>query len=190
MTMPLKVAVLVGSLRRQSLTRKIALSLTRLAPASLSCEIVEIGDLPLYNEDLEADTPATWKNFRASITDADAVLFVTPEYNRSIPGGLKNAIDVASRPPGKNVFNGKAGAVVSVTPGALGALGANIAVRNSLVSLNVPMLPQPEAYIAGVRDLLDENGEIKVEASRAFLVKFMSAFGDWAQLIASRNKDG
>jgi chromate reductase, NAD(P)H dehydrogenase (quinone) len=187
---PLNVAVLVGSLRAQSLTRKIAFALTRLAPGSLRCEFVEIGDLPLYNEDLEADTPAAWKNFRASIAAADAVLFVTPEYNRSIPGGLKNAIDVASRPFGKSVFHGKAGAVVSVTPGALGGFGANIAVRNSLVSLNVPMLPGPEAYIAGVRNLLDENGEIKAEASRAFLVEFMTAFGDWAQLIANRNKNG
>lgn len=183
---PLKIAVLIGSLRKESFTRKIAKQMIKLAPSSLSCTIVEIGDLPLYNEDSEADPPAAWKAFRAALAGVDAILFATPEYNRSIPGGLKNAIDVGSRPYGKSVFDGKAGAVVSVSPGAIGGLGANVAVRNALVFLNVPTLQQPEAYIGNVKDLLDDKGEVKAEATRAFLVKFMAAFADWTALVARR----
>src|SRR5579872_3957567 len=168
-----KVAILVGSLRKESFTRKISKALIKLAPENLSCAIVEIGDLPLYNEDLESDAPAPWTAFRAAIREVDAVLFATPEYNRSIPGALKNAIDVGARPYGKNVFDGKAGAVVSVSPGAIGGLGANFAVRNALVFLNVLTMQQPEAYIGGVKDLLDEKGELSAEATRAFLSNFM-----------------
>ena len=182
----LKTTVLIGSLRKESLTRKVALAMTKLAPASLTCEIVEIGDLPLYNEDLEPNPPAAWTKFRDSVRGTDAVLFVTPEYNRSVPGGLKNAIDVGSRPYGKSVFGGKAGAVVSVSPGALSGFGANMAVRNSLVFLDVLPMQQPEAYIGHVKDLLDEHGDLKLEATRTFLTKFMSSFADWTKLIASR----
>jgi chromate reductase len=116
------------------------------------------------------------------------VLFVTPEYNRSIPGGLKNAIDVGSRPYGRNAFEGKAGGVVSVTPGAMGGFGANFAVRNAIVFLNVLTMQQPEAYIGNAKDLFDEAGELKVESTRAFLTSFMSAFADWTGLIAARKK--
>lgn len=183
-----KTAVLVGSLRKESFTRKIAKAMITLAPDTLSCDIVEIGGLPLYNEDVDSNPPAAWKEFRTAVAGADAVLFATPEYNRSIPGGLKNAIDVGSRPYGKSVFDGKAGAVISVSPGAIGGFGANYAVRSTLVFLNVLTLQQPEAYVGGAKDLFDDSGELKAEATRAFLTKFMAAFADWTQLIATRKK--
>jgi chromate reductase len=181
-----KVVVLIGSLRKESLTRKLTLAMMKLAPPTLACEIVEIGDLPLYNEDLEPNPPQAWLKFRDAVRGSNAVLFATPEYNRSLPGGLKNAIDVGSRPYGKNVFRGKAGAIMSASPGALGGFGSNIAVHNALVSLDVAILPQPETYIGHVKDLLDQHGEIKLDATRTFLTSFMAAFADWTRLIASR----
>jgi chromate reductase len=186
MEQALKLVVLVGSLRKESFTRKLTLAMMKLAPPTLACEIVEIGELPLYNEDLEPNPPAAWVKFRDSIRGANAVLFATPEYNRSIPGSLKNAIDVGSRPSGKNAFNRKAGAVISVSPGAIGGFGANMAVHTALVSFNLAMLPVPEAYIGNVKDLLDDAGEIKVDATRTFLTKFMAALADWTRLIATR----
>ncbi|MCM8910706.1 NAD(P)H-dependent oxidoreductase, partial [Pseudomonas inefficax] len=142
------VAVVVGSLRKDSYNRKVARALSELAPSSLALRIVEIGDLPLYNEDVEADAPPeAWKRFRDEIRRSDAVLFVTPEYNRSVPGCLKNAIDVGSRPYGQSAWGGKPTAVVSVSPGAIGGFGANHAVRQSLVFLDMPCMQMPEAYI-------------------------------------------
>lgn len=177
------VAVLVGSLRKESFTRKIAVALNALAPPSLSLEIVEIGRLPLYNQDLETDSPPVeWVAFRDRMRRADAVLFATPEYNRSVPGVLKNAIDVGSRPRDKNVFDGKPGAVVSVSPGLLGAFGANHHLRQSLVFLNVPAMQQPEIYISNVATLLGPNGEIANPATREFLTKAMVSFSDWVEL--------
>jgi chromate reductase len=179
-----KIAVVVGSLRRESFSRKVAGNLIELAPDHLSLDIVEIGDLPLYNEDLEtADPPAAWRAFRESVRAADAVLFVTPEYNRSVPGALKNAIDVGSRPYGKAAWSKKPGAVVSVTPGALGAFGANHHLRQSCVFLDVPMMPQPEAYLAGVGKWFDGEGGIASEDTRKFLAAFMSAYADWIEKI-------
>src|SRR3954463_2415058 len=142
-----RVAVLVGSLRRESFSRKIARAVMERAPANVECRIVEIGALPLYNEDLEQSPPAAWQDFRAELRESDAVLFVTPEYNRSIPGCLKNALDVGSRPPKQSVFDGVPAAVVSVTPYKLGAFGANHALRQTFVFLNMPVLQQPEAYV-------------------------------------------
>lgn len=141
------IAVLVGSLRKDSFNRKMARALAELAPPALKLEVVEIGHLPLYNQDDDANPPAAWTSFRERLNKADAVLFVTPEYNRSIQAPLKNAIDVGSRPYGKSMWNGKPGAIVSVSPGAIGAFGANHHLRQSLVFLNVPAMPQPEAYI-------------------------------------------
>ena len=172
------VAVLVGSLRKDSLNRKMAHAMMGNAPASLHCRIVEIGDLPLYNIDLEGQVPA-WERFRAEIAACDAVLFVTPEYNRSVPGGLKNAVDVGSRPPISSVWNGKPAGVVSVTPSRLGAFGANHALRQSMVFLNMPVMQQPEAYISGAGELFDDNGALKSESTREFLAKFMIAFEQW-----------
>ncbi|TBU98601.1 ACP phosphodiesterase [Stutzerimonas kirkiae] len=179
------VAVLVGSLRKESINRKIAKALAELAPASLDLRIVEIRDLPLYDEDIDNDTPpAAYGTFRSALKDADAYLFVTPEYNRSIPGALKNAIDVASRPYGKSAFgHGKPGAVVSASPGAIGGFGANHQLRQALVFLDVPLLQQPEAYLGGAGKFFDESGELG-DSVKPFLQKFIDAFAAWVTLNA------
>ena len=134
------VVVIVGSLRKESLNRKMAKALRAMAPASMKLEIVEIGDLPLFNADLEANPPPAAVAFKARVKKADAVLFVTPEYNRSVPGALKNAIDVGSRPKGQSAWEGKPCAIVSVAPGAIGAFGANHHLRQSMVFLNMPAM--------------------------------------------------
>src|SRR5689334_5202168 len=181
---PRDVAVLVGSLRRESFTRRVAVALGRLAPPTLALQIVEIGDLPLYNQDLEtAAPPSPWVRFRDRIRTADAVLFVTPEYNRSVPSVLKNAIDVGSRPYGKSVFSGKPAAVVSVSPGALAAFGANHHLRQSLVFLDMPAMQQPEAYIGNAAALFDESGHLKNESTTAFLRNFMKSFESWIDRV-------
>jgi len=179
-----KIAVIVGSLRKESLNRKMAKVLMSLAPASLTCEIIEIGNLPLYNQDLDDQgNPApAWLDFRAKVNACDGVLFVTPEYNRSVPGVLKNAIDVGSRPYGKSVWSGLPGAVISVSPGAIGGFGANHHLRQSLVFLNVPALQQPEAYIGFAGDMFDANGAITKEETRKFLQKFMESFAEWVEI--------
>ena len=177
-----RIAVLVGSLRKGSLNRKIASELIRLAPASLDMQIVEIGGLPLYNEDLEKGAPSNWVGFRDALRQMDGVLFVTPEYNRSIPGALKNAIDVGSRPSGQSVWKGKRGAVVSVATGGLGAFGANHILRQSMVFLDVPMMQQPEAYIGNVAQAFDEQGRL-TERTGDFLKKFIDAYAAWVQRL-------
>jgi chromate reductase len=174
------VAVLVGSLRKDSYNRRMAHALAAMAAPALKLEIVEIGELPHYNQDLDPDhPPAQWVAFRQRIAAADALLFVTPEYNRSVPGVLKNAIDVGSRPYGKSVWNGKPGAVISVSPGAIGGFGANHHLRQSLVFLNVPVLQQPEAYVGGADKLFDEHGGIANPGTKEFLGKFLQAFERW-----------
>ncbi len=174
-----KVAVLIGSLRKESLTRRFAHALTGIAGPGLTLEIVEIGALPLYNPDLEDSAPAPWIAFRKSIQGADAVLFMTPEYNRSVPAALKNALDVGSRPYGHSVWNGKPGAVISVSPGAMGAFGANHHLRQSLVFLNVPAMQQPEAYVGGVENLLTEDNHFANDGTKTFMTSFLSAFEKW-----------
>ena len=180
------VAVLVGSLRKESFNRKMANALLGMAPPSLALEIVEIRDLPLYNQDDDANPPAASAAFKARIQQADAVVFVTPEYNRSVPGVLKNAIDVASRPYGKSAWNGKPAAVISVSPGAIGAFGANHHLRQSLVFLNMPALQQPEAYIGGAAGLFDDQGKLVNDSTRDFLKKFLDAFAAWIEHNAVR----
>ena len=175
------VAVLVGSLRKDSFNRKMAKALQTLAPPSLKLDIVEIGDLPLFNQDEEANPPPASAAFKERIQRADAVLFVTPEYTRSVPGVLKNAIDVASRPYGKSAWNGKPAAVVSVSPGAIGGFGANQHLRQSFVFLNMPTLQQPEAYIGGAAELFDAQGNLVKEATREFMKKFLDAFAQWIE---------
>lgn len=178
--MPKTVAVLVGSLRRDSLSKKLALAIADLAPSDLTFELVPIADLPLYNEDLETgEPPAAWTAFRNRIRSADAVLFVTPEYNRSIPAALKNAVDVGSRPYGKNAFDGKPTAVVSTSLGALGGFGANHHLRQALSFLNMPLLPQPEAYIGNTSQLFDEHGKLTNESTEQFLRQFAESFANW-----------
>jgi chromate reductase len=180
-----RVAVVVGSLRKDSLNRKLALALQKLAPPELQLQIAEIGRLPLYNQDDDPNPPEPSVAFKREIAEADAVLFVTPEYNRSIPGVLKNAIDIASRPYGQSAWNGKPGAVVSVSPGAIGAFGANHHLRQAMTFLNVPMMQQPEAYVGGAGDLFDEQGNIKKPETREFLQKFMAAFAQWVERNAA-----
>ena len=183
MTAVRSVAVVVGSLRRDSLNRKMALALAAMAPPSLRLGIVDIGNLPLYNADLEENPPAEWRTFRGAIKAADAVLFVTPEYNRSVPGVLKNAIDVGSKPVGQVVWEGKPGAVITVSPGAIGGFGANHHLRQMMVFLNVPMLQQPEAYVGNAAALLDAEGRITNDATRAFAQKFIDAYGVWVEKL-------
>lgn len=182
-----KIAVIVGSLRKESFNRKMAKALMKLSPDSLIPEFVEIGGLPLYNEDIDDNPPAGWTEFRERLKSFDAVLFVTPEYNRSVPGVLKNAIDVGSRPYGKSAWNGKPGAVVSVSPGAIGGFGANHHLRQSMVFLNVPMMQQPEAYIGNAATLFDEEGNLANDSTREFAVKLMNAFAEW---VASNTSSG
>ena len=188
MEMPMNVCVLVGSLRKASLNRMLADVLISLAPSSLKLDIVEIGQLPLYNEDLDSTAPPVpWTIFRQRIKVADAVLFVTPEYNRSVPAALKNALDVGSRPYGSSVWDRKPGAVVTSSPGAVGAFGANHHLRQSLVFLNVPTMQQPEAYIGHVDKLFDEHGKIASDGTRKFLQAIMLAFANWVEAISARD---
>ena len=178
--MPINIAVLVGSLRRESFNLKMAKVLISLAPQSLKLEIVKIGQLPLYNQDLDDEgPPSEWTQFRNQIKHFDAVLFMTPEYNRSVPGVLKNAIDVGSRPYGQSIWEKKPAAVMSVSPGAIGGFGANQHLRQSLVFLNMPPLQQPEAYIGRAGELFSPTGEIANEETRKFLEKFLNQFEKW-----------
>jgi chromate reductase len=185
MANPRDIAVIVGSLRKESLTRKAALALAKLAPAGLKLQIVEIGELALYNQDLDTTSPpASWAAFRGRVKGADGVLFVTPEYNRSVPGVLKNAIDVGSRPYGQSVWSGKPAGVVSVSPGAVGAFGANQHLRQSLVFLDMPALQQPEAYMGGVGKWFDEGGALTDKSASEFLGKYMEAYAKWVERFA------
>jgi chromate reductase len=173
------VAVIVGSLRKDSINRKVAHALAEVAPASLKLSIVEIGQLPIYNQDRDENPPAEWTAFRERIAAADAVLFVTPEHNRSVPAAMKNALDIGSRPYGKNAWNGKPGAVVSASPGAISGFGANHHLRQSLVFLNVPAMAQPEAYLGGADKLFDADGKLINDGTRKFLAAFMQAYAAW-----------
>jgi len=178
----MKIAVLVGSLRKDSWTRKVARALEPFMPG-FTFDHVEIGHLPLYNQDLETDQPPTeWTRFRDEMRAAQAYLFATPEYNRTIPGALKNAIDVGSRPPGKSSFAGtKPGAVVSVSPGMFGGFGANHHLRQTLVFLDVAVLQQPEMYVNNAAKLFDEHGALADDSAKKLFEKFGAAFAAWAK---------
>lgn len=176
-----KIAVIVGSLRKESLNRKMARALMSVAPASLRCEIVEISTLPLYDQDADDNPPPEWAAFREQMRRLDGVLFVTPEYNRSVPGVLKNAIDVGSRPYGKSVWSGKPAAIVSVSPGAIGGFGANHHLRQSLVFLDMPTMQQPEAYIGGAASLFDDSGKLTNDSTRSFIQGFMERYARWVE---------
>jgi chromate reductase, NAD(P)H dehydrogenase (quinone) len=179
------IAVIVGSLRKDSYNLKLAKALIGLAPPTLKLDIVPIGNLQLFNQDLEDAPTKEWVEFRDRVRPAAGVLFVTPEYNRSVPGALKNAIDVGSRPYGKSVWDKKPGAILSVSPSALGGFGANHHLRQSLVFLNVPVLQQPEAYIGGASKIFDESGAL-VESSREFVSKFVAAYASWVEKLAEK----
>ena len=177
--MPVNVAVLVGSLRAGSFNRSVADAITELAAPKLALKRIEIGDLPFYNEDREKNPPEQWLRFREEIRAVQAVLFVTPEYNRSVPAALKNAIDVGSRPYGQSVWDGKPAGVVSASPGLIGGFGANHHLRQSLVFLNMPVLQQPEMYLSKINGAIDDHGKLTDENTRSFLAKFVDAFAAW-----------
>ena len=178
--MPSKVGVVVGSLRKGSFTRLLSRALPELAPPALQLFDIEIGSLPLYNEDLEgAAAPAEWTRFRTQVASADAILFVTPEYNRSISGAMKNALDVGSRPWGHSVWNGKPAAVISQSPGALGGMAAAHHLRQVLQAVNLAAMPHPEAYIPASAALFDEGGRLQNAPAREFLGTFLQSFDTW-----------
>lgn len=184
-----KIAVLLGSLRANSNSERLARAIAAEAPAGYAFDIVPIGDLPLYNPDIDTATPpAAWTAFRDRVKSADAVLWVTPEYNRSVPGALKNAIDVGSRPYGQSAFAGKPTAVVSSSMGPISGFGANHHLRQSLAFLDMPTLQQPEMYLGNVVDWFEEDGRVKSADTRAFLAKFAAKFVSWIELIAPKVK--
>lgn len=181
----LDVVAIVGSLRRLSFSRRLALALASVAPGPLQVDLVPIGALALYNQDEETDAPpASWREFRDRVRRANAVLFVTPEYNRSVPGVLKNAIDVGSRPHGRSVWSGKPCAIASCAPGSMGAFGANHHLRQCLVFLDMPVMQQPEAYIGGIDKLVDEQGAFINPSTRDFGHKFMESFERWIRRLS------
>lgn len=187
MSKPLTIAVIIGSLRKESFTRKFANAAIAQAPEEMQCRIVEIGDLAMYNQDLDDDPhdnpPASWERFRGEIAEADGVLFLTPEYNRSIPACIKNAIDVGSRPQGKNKWYGKPAGIISVSPYKLAAFGANHALRQVLVFINMPVMQQPEAYIGNAGDLLAADGTLNNADTAKFLQNFMRALAQWVKTV-------
>src|SRR6201995_5507385 len=189
MSKPRTVAAIVGSLRKEPFTRKLAKGIAATAPPHLTFDFVDIGQLQHFNQDLEATPTAEWTAFRDRIKAADAVLFVSPEYNRGIPGVLKNAIDVGSRPYGQSVFEKKPAAIVTVSPGASGGFGANHQIRQACVFLNMPVMQQPEAYLGHVTDdSFDESGCLKEGALKELVAKLAHAFADWVDMIHSSRR--
>ena len=184
-----KIAIVVGSLRKDSINRKVAMSLCAMAHERLNCDIVPIGDLALYNQDSDSSPPEQYVRFRKEIAAADGVLFVTPEYNRGVPGVLKNAIDVGSRPYGKSVWNQMPAAIVSASPGSIGGFGANHQLRQACVFLNMPVMQHPEAYLSRVSDdSFDAGGKLKDGPLKELVLSLSKAFGDWVHLIHQSRK--
>jgi len=182
--MAYKIAIIVGSLRKDSLNRKVARSICAIRNDNLDCSMVEIGDLPLYNQDLDGNPPQQWVRFRNEVGGADGVLFVSPEYNRGIPGVLKNAIDVGSRPYGQSVFDKKPGAIVTVSPGSIGGFGANHQIRQAAVFLNMPIMQQPEAYLGHVTDdAFNADGCLKDGPLKDLVSVLAHAFANWVDTI-------
>lgn len=181
-----KIAIIVGSIRKESLNRKMAHVLIAKASPGLQLEIVNIDVLPLYNQDLDDQgvPPVPWTTFREKIKAATGVLFVTPEYNRSMPGVLKNAIDVGSRPYGQSVWEGRPGAVVSLSPGSIGGFGANQHLRQSLVTLNVPTMPSPEVYIGHADKIFNANGELINNDVDQLMKKFIDRYALWVETFS------
>ena len=182
--MAYRIAIIVGSLRKDSINRKVARSICGLRCDNLDCSMIEIGDLPLYNQDLDTDPPEQWTRFRQTIAAADGVLFCSPEYNRGIPGVLKNAIDVGSRPYGQSVFDKKPGAIVTASPGSIGGFGANHQIRQAAVFLNMPIMQQPEAYFGHVSDdSFDESGCLKDGPLKDLIMVIAGSFANWVDMI-------
>ena len=182
--MAYKIAIIVGSLREGSINRKVARSICGIRGDNLDCHMVEIGELPLYNQDLDGNPPEQWTRFRREVAEADGVLFVSPEYNRGVPGVLKNAIDVGSRPYGESVFDKKPAAIVTASPGSIGGFGSNHQIRQACVFLNMPVMQQPEAYLGHVTDdSFDESGCLKDGPLKGLVTKLAHAFHDWVDMI-------
>jgi chromate reductase, NAD(P)H dehydrogenase (quinone) len=182
--MAYKIAIIVGSLREASLNRKVARSICAMRNDNLECSMIEIGDLPLYNQDSDANPPEQYVRFRQQIAEADGVLFVSPEYNRGIPGVLKNAIDVGSRPYGQSAFDKKPAAIVTASPGSIGGFGANHQIRQAAVFLNMPVMQQPEAYLGHVSDAsFDADGCLKEGPLKELVASLAHAFHDWVDMI-------
>jgi chromate reductase len=182
--MAYKIAIIVGSLREASLNRKVARSICAMRNDNLECSMIEIGDLPLYNQDSDANPPEQYVRFRQQIAEADGVLFVSPEYNRGIPGVLKNAIDVGSRPYGQSAFDKKPAAIVTASPGSIGGFGANHQIRQAAVFLNMPVMQQPEAYLGHVSDgSFDAAGCLKEGPLKELVASLAHAFHDWVDMI-------
>jgi chromate reductase, NAD(P)H dehydrogenase (quinone) len=182
--MAYKIAIIVGSLREASLNRKLARSICAMRNDNLECSMIEIGDLPLYNQDSDANPPEQYVRFRQQIAEADGVLFVSPEYNRGIPGVLKNAIDVGSRPYGQSAFDKKPAAIVTASPGSIGGFGANHQIRQAAVFLNMPVMQQPEAYLGHVSDdSFDADGCLKEGPLKELVASLAHAFHDWVDMI-------
>jgi len=175
------VAVIVGSLRKQSFSLRIAQAFAKLAPAALKLNIVTLEGLSFFNQDLEAAPPADWLKFRETVQASDAVIFVTPEYNRSVSGVLKNAIDVGSRPYGKSSFLGKPVGIVSSSPGPLGGIAASMNLKQLLPGITGPIMQQPEIYLNGIGDAFDADGEIAKESIRPVLQAYIDAFAAWVE---------
>jgi chromate reductase len=183
--MAYKIAIIVGSLREGSINRKVARSICALRNDNLDCSMIEIGDLPLYNQDLDANPPEQWVRFRKAVGEADGVLFCSPEYNRGVPGVLKNAIDVGSRPYGQSVFDKKPGAIVTASPGSIGGFGANHQIRQAAVFLNMPIMQQPEAYLGNVSDdSFEADGKLKDGPLKGLVEGLAHAFHDWVDMIS------
>jgi chromate reductase len=181
----LKIAVFVGSLRKDSFNRRLARAVEKLAPAEFAFKHIQIDDLPLYSQDFDADYPSVATRLKRDVEAADALLFVTPEYNRSIPGVLKNAIDIASRPWGTNSFARKPGAVIGTSIGSTGSALAQQHLRNILAYLDVPLLAQPEVFVHFKDDLLAADGTISNEGTKKFLQRFMDAYAAWLKQFKS-----
>ena len=184
--MAYRIAIIVGSLREGSINRKVARSICGLRNDNLDCSMVEIGDLPLYNQDYDglAEQPAPYIRFRDQIRAADGILFCSPEYNRGIPGVLKNAIDVGSRPYGQSVWDRKPAAIVTASPGSIGGFGSNHQIRQACVFLNMPVMQQPEAYLGHVTDdSFDDSGCLKEGPLKELVTKLAHAFHDWVDMI-------
>jgi chromate reductase len=184
--MAYRIAIIVGSLREGSINRKVARSICGLRNDNLDCTMIEIGDLPLYNQDYDSlpEQPEQYVRFRDQIRSADGILFVSPEYNRGIPGVLKNAIDVGSRPYGQSVWDKKPAAIVTVSPGSIGGFGSNHQIRQSCVFLNMPVMQQPEAYLGHVGDdSFDDSGCLKDGPLKDLVNKLAHSFHDWVDMI-------
>jgi chromate reductase, NAD(P)H dehydrogenase (quinone) len=181
MASPHPIVVIVGSLRKESFTLKIANALAKLAPDTLKLEVTTLHGISFFNQDLEATPPADWLAFREKIQKSDGVLFVTPEYNRAIPGVLKNAIDVASRPYGKSSFLGKPTGIISNSPGPLGGVSAAKTLQNILPGISGPILGQPEIYLNGIGDAFDDKGELIKDSLRAVLKQYIDAYAAFVE---------